>query len=283
MARSNPRRVTAFLSSRRWSEEQIRTSFGNSETAAVIAGSTTQECLPGGRLRWYLNGATPGNRWAVSLERVENSGGHRHTGRDKQVGMVTPSSGVIGRRGADSFEFHAPDACGLMVIHTVWNGRSRVADVFNKVRVPGLVRLPARRSIVEIGIQAEHPDSHYGHPALVDGLSELADAFYARFRIPLQVNDISLIWGGLLDIGEERGNRRAWWEAPHDEHRDGKQADIRTKDLTEEQKQFVRTSAARKFRILEESAPPHFHMRLIARRRTIATWGAAHRDFAKYL
>jgi hypothetical protein len=64
-----------------------------------------------------------------------------------------------------------------------------------------------------------HPTTDWGDPQLLQELSSLAQTWYATFRKPIVINDISLPYGGLLDVNID-------WKRPHASHRQGISADI---------------------------------------------------------
>jgi len=113
------------------------------------------------------------------------------------------------------------------------------------VKVPGLVLLPNGINYSKVGGTPSHhgprldgrfqnnrnPDSnHYGTQEFVDFLIELSNTWDTFVQIdttqdnrqtPLNINDISLINGGLFDIA-------ARWNPAHNYHRVGRDVDIRT-------------------------------------------------------
>ncbi len=76
-----------------------------------------------------------------------------------------------------------------------------------------------------IGTTAHHPINHFGKFSTITSLQQIAWNYYLEFSTysafsRLEVNDMSLRWGGLFDIGGD-------WRPPHSEHRYGRQADLR--------------------------------------------------------
>jgi hypothetical protein len=57
---------------------------------------------------------------------------------------------------------------------------------------------------------------------MVTRVNALADSFYARYSERLYYNDMSLPYGGVFDEGDTT------WAGPHDEHRTGRDMDLRT-------------------------------------------------------
>lgn len=83
-----------------------------------------------------------------------------------------------------------------------------------------------------IGDTPTHPINHFAKPQTIDLVKQIAWEFYKKFGKPLNINDLSLRWGGLFDYKDT-------WHPPHEAHRYGRQADIRYWDLTlEEKKNF---------------------------------------------
>jgi hypothetical protein len=98
------------------------------------------------------------------------------------------------------------------------------------VQVPGLARLPSSPYIQEISFSAiesvlikapphDHPNNHWGKPALNSKLLDLAKKFFAERKKKLLVNDMSLRQGGVLDFNDT-------WVPPHQTHQDGRHVDI---------------------------------------------------------
>jgi hypothetical protein len=76
-----------------------------------------------------------------------------------------------------------------------------------------------------VGETPSHPVNHFARPQTIDLLKQIAWEYYLSFSTypyfsKLEINDISLIWGGLFDIN-------ANWHKEHNEHRYGNQVDLR--------------------------------------------------------
>jgi hypothetical protein len=71
--------------------------------------------------------------------------------------------------------------------------------------------------------QEDDDHNHWGVQAAVDSLQQIAIAWRQQFpqELILQINDVSLPYGGLFDVN---GN----WHRPHGTHRTGRDTDIRT-------------------------------------------------------
>ncbi|MGH7467928.1 MAG: hypothetical protein ACRENP_08070, partial [Longimicrobiales bacterium] len=92
-------------------------------------------------------------------------------------------------------------------------------------------------SIDTIGVTTAHPSAHWGTPQMNAAIRELADSLALRaqffvnnpdslgtgqvFPAVLQVNDLSLLLGGILDISDLN------WDGDHVGHRRGQNADLR--------------------------------------------------------
>ncbi len=81
-------------------------------------------------------------------------------------------------------------------------------------------------------IGQRHLDNHYGTAALVRNVARLAEAYATVFPgMRLDINDMSLPWGGLFDLGPDAdpsdcAGAAADWKPPHCWHRSGIDADI---------------------------------------------------------
>lgn len=96
------------------------------------------------------------------------------------------------------------------------------------VGVDGLDKLGASDLWILIGITASHPENHYISSDAKIILEQLAIKYLDEISIadPVYLNDISLVKGGLFDIG----TNGKWWSSPHFEHRNGTVVDIRANE-----------------------------------------------------
>lgn len=210
-------------------------------------------CPPNGRLNLYLNGQ-PRAVVTLSLSWSRNSGGHVHSGG--LTGTVQPSSVVLGPNYPQNAltVITAPEAGGMLLIRS----RFSTGPEFNQtvaVAVPGLARFAGSAEIVLTGATSSHPDNHYGLPRLNTAILKLAKAFYKQVNKRIFVNDMSLVNGGLFDIGGS-------WTPPHKTHRDGRRVDINSTSMTANEKAFFQTAAkAAGFSVvILEAAPEHWHL-----------------------
>ena len=187
----------------------------------------------------------PNRSVALSLEAVDSAGasidsvyGHFHRaqpGIHKPVGRLSATTVNTGSNGVARVLFRAGTVAGPVVLRAQSTGAREASDTIH-VGVFGLVPLVQRATDTLIGATSRHPVNHYGIGATVDRLNVLADSVYARYRRRLFYNDLSLRFGGRFD-------RDTNWAGPHDEHRTGRDADVRTDGfggLTPRQRQFVR-------------------------------------------
>lgn len=79
-----------------------------------------------------------------------------------------------------------------------------------------------------VGATTHHPINHFAKPQTIDLIKEIAWQYHAKFPAAevLNVNDISLKWGGLFDISGA-------WTMLHEFHRYGRQADFRLPSIPE--------------------------------------------------
>ena len=91
------------------------------------------------------------------------------------------------------------------------------------VRVPNLVELPNENYYELIGETEEHASNHWATQAVMTCIQTIANNWHINNpnESTMMINDISLEYGGLLDVN---GN----WQPPHSSHRTGQDVDIRT-------------------------------------------------------
>lgn len=106
------------------------------------------------------------------------------------------------------------------------------------IKIDGLVSLPPAWSdglhggatyYTLIGTTTHHPINHFGKPQTISLIKEIAWQYHREFpgAEVLNINDISLKWGGLFDVRMDSSNIHVPWVTPHDFHRYGRQADLR--------------------------------------------------------
>lgn len=128
--------------------------------------------------------------------------------------------------------------------------------------IPDLVGIGSGRGFTLTGALPQHPSNHFGLPEVNGRLVQLAD-YYATdpTREILAYNDMSLVWGGLFDIGPTPDFPNGlFWQPPHDEHRVGRQIDVGIPSALRDQARFRGLAHRFGFRVEEEVTPPHYHL-----------------------
>lgn len=227
----------------------------------IFSQQATLQTGPSGSVTYYVNGP-PGARVRIALKRVANSGGHAHGGEattQAAVGTVTPSDITLGPVYPQNVvvTHRVTDVCGAITVTASFSaGSPSQIDARTEVRVLGLVPLAGSAHLLFKAPTAEHPSPYNGTPAMSTALNALADAFAAKTGKAITVTDGCLATGGRYDLNLD-------WQAPHAEHMNGRQADIRNRDMTAADRQVFLTEAARlNFNVLDEGN--HFHVRLKA-------------------
>ncbi|MBP7796129.1 MAG: hypothetical protein KA059_05065 [Elusimicrobiales bacterium] len=124
------------------------------------------------------------------------------------------------------------------------------------VLVPGLEVLTAGSGYNLVGETDSHPYNHYGTKLLIDTLISIANEYKSNFpeAEPLNINDMSLIWGGLFDVNNN-------WKPPHNLHRCGNQADIGKITIPKaNRRKFIEVVCKKTKFLLSEEEPPHYHI-----------------------
>lgn len=159
------------------------------------------------------------------------SGGHDHDDANRPKGTFTPDSGNTGPSGLLAVKYTAPEVSGIIewTLTGVPQGGGRGATLISTigVRIDGLEALPPAPPPEEnydlIGETSRHADNHYGTPGFNAALVDLANRYAKEFPAQkLSYNDMSLVEGGLFDIGPESN-----WNPPHCGHRFGTHVDLR--------------------------------------------------------
>jgi hypothetical protein len=229
-----------------------------SATKPVAKGQITvldRETLsvgPGKQITWYTSGP-PGNEVTISLERIENSGGHLHAGGP--IGSANPSVFVLGPTYPQNVPviYTAPDAAGTVNIISHFSNGTVLVN-FNNIAISGLVQVTASDGITLTGATPTHPQNHFGTPTLVSKIRQLAQSFRAKFGKDLFINDMSLPGGGLYDFHND-------WTAPHKTHREGRTADINSTSMNQDERDFFRKTAQDLgFSVTLEKTPEHWHL-----------------------
>lgn len=91
-----------------------------------------------------------------------------------------------------------------------------------------------------------HPINHFAQSWTIDLWKQIAWQYHIEFPTAavLNINDISLKWGGLFDVGptgtcfvdDAQTVPCEFWKSPHKAHQRGRQADVRRNNLTPAQR-----------------------------------------------
>ncbi len=156
-----------------------------------------------------------------SVEVREGTGGHDHQGGGRPTGSIQAVSINSDANGEVKALFKPSAFAGIHKIQATCGGcGTRFSDLEVTVKVPDLVELPANPSkYTIIGTTTKHISNHYLTEASVEALNELLKIMKAEGWTNPGINDASLVWGGLFDIGGS-------WTPSHHEHREGNEVDI---------------------------------------------------------
>lgn len=182
------------------------------------------------------NPAPPGG-CVVDLDvEPQQSQGHSHgihpknkAGRVAVSGNTTPSCTIPeGSTKCDSMvTYKAPEISGEEKITATLADRGEKAEKTIRIRVPGLNPLSSGTgyrltgSFGDAGVTSEHTENHYGTEPAKARIIMLSLDYLNSKKATLGINDMSLPWGGLFDVGNN------WSSNPgHGLHREGKSVDI---------------------------------------------------------
>ncbi|MFL9900409.1 hypothetical protein PQR71_20005 [Paraburkholderia fungorum] len=157
------------------------------QTGEAFASIPVGDVRPGSQITWYYSGPA-GATMTLSLNRIPNSGGRIHAGGP--TGSLSRTSIILGPKHPQNepLVFTAPDAAGTIEITGVASkGGSTTGQ--NRVHIPGFTARAGGVGLTLTGGKPEHPDNHFGLPALVQKIQQLGAQFHAKFGKNLFVND----------------------------------------------------------------------------------------------
>ena len=181
--------------------------------------------------------AQPGKQVTITSTVQDGTGGHIHTEK-RPKGLFTCSA--VGSStctlttdysGQAPFEFVATPISGSHTITATCVGCVNTATAPVNVKVNNLITIPGSPALYALtdstgvigSISGKHTDNHYLTSAAISRLKALA-LLYTTSVNPnaiLYLNDASLVWGGLFDVGSTP------WMSPHAKHDRGMSIDIR--------------------------------------------------------
>lgn len=190
------------------------------------------------------------------------SGYHQHDSVGRPGGTVDPASVTTDSYGCAGTSYTAPQFAGI--VHVIGTGQFELGEATGTVviHVNALccVELGPGVHYTLVGDTPQHPQNHNGTLNVNSRMGDIAQQFYQQTSIRIRINDMSLNWGGLFDIGRPYG---VFWQSPHNEHRWGLNVDVGTSNLGNYRNLFYNIAAmngaADGGPILDEG--DHFHLR----------------------
>jgi hypothetical protein len=153
------------------------------------------------------------------------------------------------------------ELAGQYQVHAWSGGFSDYVTVYVLHQDQGycLQNLPPHYTYQLVGSQGfPHPFNHYGTFNAVYKVQQICEAFYNQTGgIQAGVNDMSIPWGGLFDIGPPYGSL---WQSPHAAHRTGRNADFPFQYLGTSQQQALFASIASFYGGNPASEGNHYHL-----------------------
>jgi hypothetical protein len=219
------------------------------------------------------NGGPPPANLEVTItsDVTAKTGGHQHTNaRPKGKLSATPAGiatapntfhGFTDSNGVVTFVFGAEEASGIHTLTATCSGCT-AGNATVEEKIQNLLRLDNDQICTKYfdlkGGWPAHPDNHYYETYSYIQILKLGVAFMEEYGELLQVNDSSLIKGGLYDIN-------GGWSPSHKNHRKGIVVDINNfKERDLEFEQFVADHYAfASWEGKNVSPTPHYHIRLL--------------------
>lgn len=226
----------------------------------------------------------PNKEVVITPRMILPSGGHDHLPAPSEslLGEITfIDDPVTDQKGIILFDYKAPRFSGTIELtaRVVFEGKIYSATRPVTVKVFELDPLVQSDYFELIGapdnntntndpcrppptLTSRHFSNHYGTPEMNNAIRLIAkDYNLTDENVKLRINDISLIWGGLFDIGNN-------WLEPHSEHAIGKQADIGLSGIDENKvcvelpKRDLVKSISRYTNEKTHSESDHYHIRV---------------------
>ena len=111
--------------------------------------------------------------------------------------------------------------------------------------------------------EAIHPSPYWADPPFIERLRQLGEKYFAKRKKDIVITDASLQWGGRFDIqASDPKNPGHEWLPPHAEHRNGRQADIRLRDMTAADKKAFEDICKEVGITTQIDNGNHYHIRL---------------------
>lgn len=199
-----------------------------------------------------------GNRtYGVCLDMKGTGLGHDHSNAAPPIEFPNNDrcKSGIPLNTAAVWKFKTPQHAAQLNLTWTWSGACSGSQTKTaQSGIEGLALLSAGSGYALIGATAKHGTNHYATSAALSAIPLIASEYHAAFPKDqdLLVNDISLRYGGLFDIGGD-------WAAPHITHRFGSQVDLQKSTIpADHQAKFEELAAKHGARILIEGT--HYHL-----------------------
>jgi hypothetical protein len=212
------------------------------------------------------SGPIPDRTVDLTIEGIEGTGGHAAHAGAMPNGTLSSFTVNTGASGVVTTTYTPGVFGGNVEIRGRSTGSASALENII-VRVVGLGDLSSGGNVELIGATTAHPSNHWGTPATVGALVQLANDFYAFTgnTRKLQINDVSLNQGGKFDVAPTPINYNP--DGSHVSHRVGRNVDVRThgdSPLTEEQLDFVydwwESRHGKKNIYIHTGANAHYHL-----------------------
>lgn len=221
----------------------------------------------------YSNGPV-GTSVDFELERVPNSGGHNHGGATREplaVGTVSPASLTLTGRYPQNAPcvFTAPQCSGQVYFTFRFSEGTVIRHMF-EVMYDSFLPVPQSTGIELKKPTESHPSGYWADPPFIVKLRQLGEQYYSKSKKNIVVTDASLPWGGRYDINAVPPPPAAGqppivpkpWDAPHAEHWNGRQADIRLSNMTKDDQKVFEAICTQLGIIAAIHSNNHYHIRL---------------------
>jgi len=199
-----------------------------------------------------------GNRtYGVCLDMKASGLGHDHSNATPPIEFPNNDrcKSGIPMNSSVAWKFKTPAHAATLTLTWTWSGACSGSQTKTaQAGIEGLSPLPAGIGYALVGATAKHASNHYATGAVLSAIPLIASDYRATFPkdSDLLVNDISLLYGGLFDIG-------GGWAAPHITHRFGSQVDLQKSTIpAEHQAKFEELAKKHGARILIEGT--HYHL-----------------------
>jgi hypothetical protein len=233
------------------------------EEGVKYSSFETVRLQPGKSVTFHSN-AAPGTTVSYELIRIPNSGGHYHGGETSNplaAGRCSPPSQTLNGPWPQNAPavVTAPDVCGSVKYLSRFSaGTPAVIENLIEIMFESLLPIPQTTGIELKPPTSSHPSPYWADPPFITKLRELGEKYFAQRGKNIVITDASLPWGGRFDIEPEKTE----WLPPHEEHRNGRQADIRLRGMTDADRKAFQEICLALGITTEIHSGNHWHIRL---------------------